>query len=239
MDIPILYEDDSLVVINKPAGVLVHEDGTTKEETIASWHAARVPEAKEVGEPLTLPTGESILRPGVVHRLDRETSGVMVLAKTQEAFLDLKTQFHDRLIEKVYRAFVYGTMKDKRGMIDRPIGRSATDFRLRSAQRGAKGLMRDAVTYWEVIVQSKGFAYLSLRPKTGRTHQLRVHLKAINHPIVGDELYAKNHEPALGFPGLALHAYSLTLTIPGGGSQTFTAPLPPQFEAAEAELRLG
>lgn len=238
MEIPILYEDDTVVVIDKPAGLLVHQgDENDPEETVAKWHAKRVPEARGVGEPLVLKNGQEAERSGVVHRLDRDTSGVLILAKTQEAFVYLKAQFHDRLAEKTYRAFVYGEVKEKHGIIDRAIGRSASDFRLRSAQRGARGLLRPAVTQWELIAKGDGFSYLNLRPKTGRTHQLRVHLKAINHPIVCDALYAKNMPCELGFSRLALHAHTLTLHLPSGERMTFTATLPHEFE--DAERRLG
>lgn len=237
MDIPILYEDNEVVVIDKPSGVMVHGDGRKGDkdegETVADWHVARAPKARGVGEPLILADGTTIDRPGVVHRLDQETSGVLILAKTQTAFLHLKTKFHDRLVEKEYRAFVYGRMKESQGVIERAIGRSAQDFRLRSAQRGAHGRLREAETVWECIKTTADYSYLQLLPKTGRRHQLRVHLKAINHPIVCDRLYAPKRvekDPnALGFTRLALHAHMLTIMLPSGSTQTFTAPLPEDF----------
>lgn len=240
LDITVIYEDADMTVVNKPSGLSVHRDDFTKPEvvTLADWHAARSPEAANVGEPLKLKTG-ALARPGVVHRLDRETSGVMVLAKNDAAFTYLKAQFHDRLAEKEYRAFVYGALKEARGVIDRPITRSAKDYRLRSAQRGGKGEAREAVTHWERIVANETHTYVRLLPKTGRTHQLRVHMKAINHPIVCDRLYAPNHPRDLGFTHVALHAYKLTLTVPSGGAQTFEAPLPPEFVAAAATLEAG
>ncbi|NCN52761.1 RluA family pseudouridine synthase [Candidatus Parcubacteria bacterium] len=237
--IEIIYEDADVLVINKPVGILAHADGHSKEETVADWFVARVPEAAGVGEEQTLVGGTVITRPGIVHRLDKDTSGVMILAKTQAAFAYLKRQFHDRQVEKEYRAFVYGNMKEKWGSIDRPIGRSVKDFRLRSSERGARGVLRAAVTDWECIVQNTKYAYLKLSPKTGRTHQLRVHLKAISRPIVGDTLYATEVLLAsdnLGFTSLALHAHTLTLTLPRGLRQTFTAPIPEAFIAAEAAI---
>lgn len=232
--ITIIYEDNDVAVINKPDGVLVHEDGEeVKEgasfETVAEWFVRMYPTVRDVGEPGVGKDGAPLLRSGVVHRLDRETSGVLILAKTQEAFLHLKHQFQSRAVEKEYRAFVYGTMKEKWGRIDRPIGRSAQDFRLRSAQRGAKGTLREAVTDWELIGQSTTHAYLRVMPKTGRTHQIRVHLKAINRPIVCDALYAPNQPPALGFTRLALHAHTLGITLPRGETKRFMAPLPQVF----------
>ena len=244
MDIPILYEDEEVVVIDKPTGVMVHGDGRegtgNVQETVADWHVARAPSARGGGEPLILPDGTTLDRPGIVHRLDRETSGVLILAKTQDAFVHLKKQFHDRLTKKEYRAFVYGQMKESHGVIARAIGRSTQDFRLRSAQRGARGRLRDAETGWECINATTNYSYLRLFPETGRRHQLRVHLKAINHPIVCDRLYVptkvKKDPGALGFERLALHAYALTVTFPSGESKTFTAPLSEDFTRAEAKL---
>ncbi len=163
----------------------------------------------------------------------------MVLAKNEEAFLDLKRQFHDRLAKKEYRAFVYGTMKEKWGTINRPIGRNAKDFRLRSAQRGAKGTVREAITDWELIGQNDAYEYLKLMPKTGRTHQIRVHLKAIGRPVIKDELYAPKNllsSHNLGFERLALHAHKLSLTLPDGEEKEFIATLPSEFERAETSL---
>jgi 23S rRNA pseudouridine1911/1915/1917 synthase len=238
IDIHIIYEDEDMTVVNKPSGLSVHRDDFMKPDvvTLADWHAARSPEAANVGEPLKLKTG-SLARPGVVHRLDRETSGVVVLAKNDVAFAHLKAQFHDRLAQKEYRAFVYGSLKEVRGEIDRPIARSAKDFRLRSAQRGGKGEAREAITFWERIAATETHSYVRLMPKTGRTHQLRVHMKAINHPIVCDKLYAPNHPCDLGFSRVALHAFVLTIQIPNGEERTFEAPLPGEF--ADAARALG
>lgn len=240
LDIEIIYEDVDMTVVNKPSGLSVHRDDFMKPEvvTLADWHAARSPEAADVGEPLKLKTG-ALARPGVVHRLDRETSGVVVLAKNDAAFQHLKAQFHDRLAEKEYRAFVYGALKEAKGVIDRPIARSAKDFRLRSAQRGSRGEAREAITHWERIAANATHSYVRLMPKTGRTHQLRVHMKAINHPIVCDSLYAPNHPKDLGFTRVALHAYTLTLTIPSGPTRTFEAPLPEVFVKAAQLLQEG
>lgn len=237
--IEILFEDTDVMVVNKPAGVMVHGDGRSTRETVVDWFLKHVPEAKGVGEPAHGVDGQDLERSGVVHRLDRETSGVLVLAKTQEAFLFLKEQFHDRHAKKEYRAIVYGTMREPWGTIDRPIGRSATDFRLRSAQRGARGQLREAVTKWELIHQNDTYAYLRVLPETGRTHQIRVHLKAIGRPVVGDPLYApsaKRQESKDLLNRLALHAYGLTIALPDGAVRTFEAPLPADFETAVGSI---
>lgn len=243
MEVEILSESKDIVVINKPVGLMVHNTGHTEEPTVAEWFLTYCPEAKGVGEVQLSQKGVALERSGIVHRLDKETSGVMILAKHQEAFVHLKSQFHDRLAKKEYRAFVYGTVRERWGTIDRPIGRSTKDFRLRSAQHGARGLMRPAVTLWECIGQGKyeneSFSYLILKPQTGRTHQLRVHLQAIGRPIVGDLLYAKAEMAKsnnLGFDRLALHAHSLELVLPGGESERFIAPLPFSFEEAAERI---
>jgi 23S rRNA pseudouridine1911/1915/1917 synthase len=237
--IEILFENEDVVVINKPAGLLVHADGKEKASTVVDWFLAHVPTAKGVGEPGRAQDGSDLERSGVVHRLDRDTSGVLILTKHQEAFLHMKAQFHDHHIRKEYRAFVYGTMKEKWGTIDRPIGRSVKDFRLRSAEKGARGTLRPSVTDWELIGQSTTHAYLKLFPKTGRTHQLRAHLKSISRPIVGDTLYAP--EPlllsdSLGFTRLALHAYHITFRLMNEEEMTCLAPLPLDFEIASTTL---
>ena len=240
MEPTILFENDDVLVIDKPSGMRVHNDAHAEGETVADWFLRRQPAAAGVGETQSLPDGTLLERSGVVHRLDRDTSGVLILAKTQTAYEHLKTQFHDRIAKKEYRAFVYGLMKDKWGTIDRPIGRSAKSPKLRSAQRGAKGTLRDAVTQWELIGQSYTHAYLKLRPKTGRTHQLRTHLKAVDRPIVMDPLYATDHNrntmDNLGFDRLALHAHMLEIVLPNGEEQRFIAPMPQIFEEAAEKL---
>lgn len=230
--ITILYEDNDVIVINKPAGLVVHSDGKREELTLTDWIEKNYPESKGVGEPLTLSNSEAIERSGIVHRIDRETSGVMLIAKNQPAFLFFKKQFQDRVISKIYHAFVYGEMKDDDGVIDRPIGRSKKDFRQWSAQRGARGAMREAVTHYKVISKSGGFSFIEVIPKTGRTHQIRVHFKAINHPIVSDSLYAPKKEKALGFERLALHAYSIEFNSLDGKKIKITASYPEDFEKA-------
>lgn len=233
IEVEILFENDDVLVVNKPVGLSVHSDNADAVGTLVEWFLSHVPDAAGVGEPRLGADGKEIERSGIVHRLDKDTSGVMILAKNQEAFLFLKDQFKNRRVKKEYRALVYGLMHEKWGTIDRPIGRSAKDFRLRSAQRGAKGKLRDSITDWERIGQGEyegeSFSYLKLQPKTGRTHQLRVHLKAIDRPIVGDVLYAgKKLEQSnnLGLERLALHAHILELDLPRGEAERFVAPLP-------------
>ncbi len=239
----IIFENDDILVINKPSGLAVHADGVKEEETVVDWLLRRMPAARGVGETRLGRNGVEIERSGVVHRLDADTSGVMVLVKTQTAYEHLKQQFQTRQVKKEYRALVYGTMKEQWGTIDRPIGRSARDFRLRSAERGARGVLREAVTEWEQLQagrsEGESFTYLRLRPKTGRMHQLRVHLKAIDHPIVGDTLYAgKRLEQShnLNLARLALHAHTLAFALPGEELRRYEAPVPEVLKVAVALL---
>ena len=220
MTLPVLYEDADVVAVAKPVGLITHSDGRTKEETAEDWF-------KE-----TYPGSEG----GYVHRLDRDTSGVLVFAKNPVAYEFLRKAFHDREVQKTYLALVYGVLKEKKGDIDFDIGRSRSDFRLRSAQPKAKGRLRDALTHYEVIGETATHSLLKMTPETGRTHQIRVHLKAIHHPIVGDPLYAPNHPAALGITRLGLHAYMLDLPLPSGGRTTITAPIPDDLAPALAHF---
>lgn len=256
MGVGILYEDDDVLVIDKPAGLVVHSDGRISQPTLVDWLLEKYPAIADVGEPMTIQgskqkaeTGDdgedvepvsdesTILRPGIVHRLDRETSGAMVVAKTQDAYLYLKRQFQDREVQKKYHLFVWGEMKQERGTIDRPIGKSPTDFRQWSAQRGAKGVLREAVTWYKVLQRKDGFSFVEAQPRTGRTHQIRVHFKAINYPIVGDKLYASSRPQALGFSRIALHARAIKFSLRGGKELSIEAPYPQDFEQALAHFK--
>lgn len=262
MEIKILYEDEYILALDKPSGLLVHADGRTQEPTLADWLNENYPNLKEVGEEQTLQNlpgqagGKIIKRPGIVHRLDKDTSGVIIVAKTKEAHEFLKEQFQNRKVSKIYNAVVWGNFSAEKmeGIIDKPIGRSSGDFRKWSAEYGAKGELREAVTEYKVLAQGPHpslradpllskertgkeiieiFSYLEVRPKTGRTHQIRVHLKSISHPVVCDKLYSNKEcapEKCLGFDRLALHALSIRLRLPDGTDITIESPLPSEFE---------
>jgi 23S rRNA pseudouridine1911/1915/1917 synthase len=239
----VLFEDDDVLVVDKPIGMPVHADGGESQPTVVDWLLDRLPDVRGVGEAQVDRDGAPLERSGVVHRLDRDTSGVLLLTKNQAAYEYYKKQFHDRLVRKEYRALVYGHMNERWGTIDRAIGRSAKDWRLRSAQRGAKGTLREATTDWELIGQGdfKGepFAYVRLKPKTGRTHQLRVHCKAVDRPIVGDVLYAgakREQSNNIGLQRMALHAHILEVATSSGEWQRFVAPVPAALEQAVDEL---
>jgi len=253
--IEVLYEDADCVVVNKPAGLIVHPDGRNTEAALTDWVVQKYPEAVNVGEVGKSPTGEDIIRPGIVHRLDRETSGALVIAKTAAGHASLKKQFQDRTVSKKYLAFVWGEFTEEFGTITRPIGRSANDFPKWSAQRGARGDMREAETYWtrlwtgtvEVENATEGakerqetgpqkFSLILAEPKTGRTHQIRVHFLAIHHPVVSDGLYAEKKPQALGFKRTALHARSIEFTALSGKKVKVEASLPEDFATAFRDL---
>ena len=216
----IIFEDDVLLVVDKSAGVIVYPDGKHDYPALSHWLEEKY--------------GEGNFH--FVHRIDRETSGVLLVAKTEESFAFFKAQFQDREVKKTYRAFLYGTLKEERGRIDKPIGSSRGGRGPRSATRPT-GTQREAATTWRRIANGDGVSYIEAFPHTGRTHQIRVHCAAIQHPIVCDQLYAPQRPSALGFKRLALHAYTITIEHPSGKEMTFTAPLPKDFLFAEAQLQ--
>lgn len=257
-DVEVLYEDADCIAVNKPAGLMVHPDGRSEGPFLTDWVKGKYPETMNVGEPIKLTSGEVLHRPGIVHRLDRDTTGVLVIARNAAAHAFLKEQFQGRTIAKKYLTFVWGEIKEEFGTINRPIGRSANDFPRWSAQRGARGEMREAETYWtrlwtgvadvEMVkkdkkgksvgteIVSEKFSFIQAEPKTGRTHQIRVHFQSTNHPVVSDEMYAPNRPQALGFTRQALHAWSIEFTTLEGKKVKVTAPLPPDFVAAMKSL---
>lgn len=236
----ILYQDDDILAINKSAGLLVHGDGKkkekTKNKTLVNWLEKKFPSIKNVGEKGFVIDGENVDRSGIVHRLDKDTSGVMLVAKTQKGFDCLKEQFKNREIKKTYHLFVYGTPKDSRGIIDKPIGRSGSDFRARSAENRAKGETREAITQYVVKSSSKisgeTYSFVHAMPKTGRTHQIRVHFKLIRHPLVGDKMYSKMLVNKLGFDRTALHSAKVQFTNCEGKEIQIEAPYPEDFANA-------
>lgn len=261
MEIPVLYEDANYLIINKPAGLMVHADGRSKGETLVDWIRKNRPEIEAAGETEedvedeageivgeTKETKGVVDRPGIVHRLDRDTSGALVIVKTPEAFADLKEKFAARDVRKTYHAVVVGALKEDDGMIDRPIGRSVTDFRRRSAGRGAKGELREAVTRWHVLARGvlggEPVTFVEVFPKTGRTHQIRVHFKSIHHPIVGDALYDRKRAKILGsgpvpIDRVALHAFSIAFVGLGGKKISATAPYPEDFARVVERVKKG
>jgi 23S rRNA pseudouridine1911/1915/1917 synthase len=222
----ILFEDREIVVIDKPPGVAMYAGEGREQGTVAEWFATRYPASNSVGN-----TG----RPGIVHRLDKETSGVVILAKTQEVFEYLQRQFQQRRVKKEYIALVFGVPGMSEGRIVRPVARSKR-YPLRRTIH-ASGKM--AITEWRrEEVFGKKYALLRLFPFTGRMHQLRVHLHFLGYPIVGDRLYTyKRQRPPQGVRRQLLHAELLRIRLLSGKEVTFKAPLPKDFQDVIDNLR--
>ena len=233
--LPILYEDADLVVIDKPAGMVVHPAAGHRDETLVNALLFHVRDLSGVG-------GE--VRPGIVHRLDKDTSGVMVIAKNDEAHRKLTAAWHSDAVRKEYIAVVYGTPDPAKGTIDAPIGRDSRNRKRMAVVAGG----RRAVTDYEVIERLRGVSVVRCRLRSGRTHQIRVHMKHIGHPIVGDPLYSgpqwrgipdKRVQKALSsMSRQALHAARITFPHPrSAASMTFEAPMPADVTELIAVLR--
>ncbi len=222
-DIKIIYESPDYIVVDKPAGVLMHKvrikGGKQREEsTLADWAVACYPEIKKVGD-------DPETRPGIVHRIDKETSGVVVIARTQEYFEYLKNLFGKKNMAKKYLALVHGKLDNDKGVIEKPIGiKSGT---VKRTVYGGK-MVKEAITDYKVIKKYDEHTLLEARPKTGRTHQIRVHLASIGHPIVGDKLYGgkKEKKSFLAAERQCLHAAELEFKARAGELVTFVSPLP-------------
>lgn len=216
MKIKVLYEDTNILAIDKPTGIMVHPDERGKDKTILDLFIKKYPKIE------------------IVHRLDKETSGVMLLAKNKKTHEALKKQFQDREIKKIYNAIVIGNVKHDHGFINKPIGRSPVDFRRWLAGRGARGELRDAITEYKVLKRFLDkkikFTYLEVKPKTGRTHQIRVHMKYLNHPVVGDTLYNPKGPSPKGIKRMALHAVSIEFKDLKGKTIKVESPLPLEFK---------
>ncbi len=213
IDLPIIYEDKDVLVIDKPGGVLTHSKGAINDEpTVASFIRSKLTDKKMSGN-----------RAGIVHRLDRGTSGVIITAKNEVAQKYLQVQFSSRKVRKTYLAIVEGVPEYKEALIDVPIERNPKAPQTFIARAGGKV----AKTYYKCLKSfengSKTYSLLELTPETGRTHQLRVHLKHIGHPIAGDYAYGSGGEY------LYLHAQKLQLTLPSGEDRTFEADIPEEF----------
>lgn len=226
--IKIVYEDNDLLVIDKPSGVLTHR--VSKEDdslTVVSWLLGHHPEIADVysreGEDLEW----EAMRAGIVHRLDKETSGLMIVAKTQSAFEYLKKLFKDRKIKKTYVALVYGYFKEKSGTIDAPIGKFGGRQTTRTVVGRSYIKEKSAATNYKVIKEFKDHSLVQLEPETGRTHQIRVHLKSVGRPIVCDKLYGhKNASCPSELGRLFLHAQKLVFTTPSGQAMSIESDLP-------------
>jgi 23S rRNA pseudouridine1911/1915/1917 synthase len=222
-DIPlsILHEDSDLLVLNKPAGLVVHPGAGNPTGTLVQALLHHCKDLSGIG---------GVERPGIVHRLDKETSGCLVIAKNDNAHQSLATQFADRIVEKTYLAIVEGTLRRASGVIEEPIGRHRVHRQKMAVVPLEKG--REAVTNYRVLATGDGLSLVECQPKTGRTHQIRVHLKHLGHPIAGDPVYGKRGK----FERHLLHAWKLSFDHPRDGKRlTFTAPVPSDFPLAPPE----
>lgn len=227
----VIHEDESIAVIDKPAGLIVHCTATMLSGTLVNGLLHRFNGLSTVGGPM---------RRGIVHRLDKDTSGVMVIAKTDEAHLDLMSKFENRKVEKQYIALVHGSLVDERDEIDMPVTRSPHNRKLMTARTGQG---RESLTVVEPLERFDAVTLVRASPRTGRTHQIRVHLSAIGHPVVADEQYgghSMQRRPKFGMSRQALHASRLGFSHPRTGEWVqFEAPLPEDMRASLETLRGG
>ncbi len=217
----ILYEDESLIIINKPANLVVHPAPGHYSGTLVNALLAHCPDLQGIG---------GVERPGIVHRLDKDTTGAIVVAKTEPALHHLQQQIKAKTSQREYLGVVYGSPKNDNGVIDLPIGRHKGDRQKMAIIPVEKG-GRNAVTYWQVQERIGNYSLLHFRLQTGRTHQIRVHSTYIGHPLIGDTLYGSGNSIGVNLTGQALHAFRLTITHPITGKEIqVTAPLPDELE---------
>jgi 23S rRNA pseudouridine1911/1915/1917 synthase len=221
-DIPldVLYEDDQLIIINKPAGLVVHPAPGHPDGTLVNALLAHCPDLQGIG---------GVQRPGIVHRLDKDTTGAIAIAKTDIAFKHLQAQLQAKTARREYLGVVYGAPKTESGTIDLPIGRHQHDRKkmfIVSVEQGG----RNAVTHWQIKERLDNYTLILFQLETGRTHQIRVHAAKIGHPIVGDPVYGSGRSVGVNLPGQALHAWRLRLQHPVSGDEIqVTAPIPQSF----------
>ncbi len=229
-DIPleIVYEDGDVCVVNKARGMVVHPAAGHPDKTLVNALIFRLKDS--------LSGINGTLRPGIVHRIDKDTSGLLIVAKNDFAHERLAAQLKDHILSRVYEAVVCGNIKTDRGTVDLPVGRSRTD-RKRMAAGGSTLTARDAVTHYEVLERFNGYTYIRCRLETGRTHQIRVHMAHIGHPVAGDPVYGPKKD-VLKLGGQCLHARELTFLHPRTGEKiTVNAPLPEYFAKTLQILR--
>jgi len=230
MNIEIVYKDNNIIVINKPAELITHQKNINdKQSSVVDWIILNYPEFKNIGEPF-IASGAEVPRAGIVHRLDKDTSGLIIIAKNNDAFYFLKKQFQDHTIKKSYQALVYGRPKNPSGIINAPLGRIGMK---RTVQMTGKKLIdgKDSITEYKTIAKFQKYTLLDVLPKTGRTHQIRVHLKSIGCPVVGDIIYApKGWQKPQGLNRLFLHAYKIQFLTPDKKVLTLEADLPEDLQ---------
>lgn len=226
----VIYEDTDFFVIQKPAGLIVHpKNATDNQLSLSGWVEENYPALKDVGESF-IASGSPLPRWGIVHRLDKDTSGLIIIAKNQPVFDYFKNLFQNRQINKSYYALIYGSPKEKYGVIDLPLGRLGLK---RTTQITGKKLIdsKESTTKYKTIKSFQKYTLLDVSPKTGRTHQIRVHLKSIGCPVVGDYIYTPKGWPMpASLNRLFLHAYKLKFTSPNGQALTIETGLPEDLQ---------
>ncbi|MCR4311780.1 MAG: RluA family pseudouridine synthase [Candidatus Uhrbacteria bacterium] len=222
----IVYEDTDVLVVNKPAGILVHATENSNEYTLHDAILHTYPNIAAIGNDAT--------RSGIVHRLDKEASGVLIVAKTPEAFVSLKQAFAERKTVKRYTVLVVGKVADDSGTINFPIARSTTHARMAARPLSQEG--KDAITHYEVLKRYANATLLNVHIETGRTHQIRAHFFALGNPVAGDKLYVQRGIKQFTLGRLFLHARELTIPLPSGETQTFIAPVPQELETVLTTL---
>lgn len=220
INVKLIAEENDYLVIEKPAGLLVHPTAKKEDNTLVDWLSDKYPEVKNVGEDPE--------RPGIVHRLDKEVSGLMIIARNQVMFNHLKKQFQNRLVEKKYTALVFGEITKDDMLVDLPLARSKTTGKISSQTDKEKG--KQALTNIKVTKRYKNYTEIEVHPTTGRTNQIRVHMKTIGHPIVGDTLYnIKKYKQKFDLKHILLHAYYLSFYNIDHKRKTYKTDLPKVF----------
>lgn len=224
LPIDVIYEDASIIVVNKPKGMIVHPAGKIVSGTLVNALLNYTKELSDIN---------GVIRPGIVHRLDKDTTGILVIAKNKQSHLSLLNQLKERSVEKVYYALVFGHFKEKTGVIELPLKRSQSDRKKIAVDLNG----REAITFYRVVRSFKKYSLLRIIIKTGRTHQIRVHMAHLGHPVVGDYIYHSGKNE-FGIKGQLLHSYSLAFINPSEDKYIkFSAPFPEDFSGVISTLK--
>ncbi|MCI5512605.1 MAG: RluA family pseudouridine synthase [Clostridia bacterium] len=235
ISLDVVYEDDDIIVINKPSGMVVHPAAGNYSGTLVNALLYRL------GDSLSGIGG--VVRPGIVHRIDKDTSGLLVVAKNDAAHISLAEQLKTHTVSRIYYAIVTGNLKEDNGTVDAPVGRHPTDRKKMAVFQNGDSRAKPAVTHYTVLERYRGFCYVKCELETGRTHQIRVHMASLGHPLLGDEVYGGDKSKFFAcnrdiIHGQCLHAGKLKLVHPRTGKpMEFECPLPPEMEKVLEKLK--